>query len=284
MIYGASALRFMTYRDYTSQDPNLPHCNSGSFKGAYGYKSAKCGCRDHENKANGKLLYHKQIGGWKVPYYEVVCKGQQFDEAMDDEESVGYGHKTWGPDGQYNGRGVNSHSFSNPQAGVRGNSFSRSFDETMDDEESVGYGHNPWGPDGQYNGRGVNSHSFSNPQAGVRGNSFSRSFDETMDDEESVGYGHNPWGPDGQYNGRGVNSHSFSNPQAGVRGNSFSRSFDAGRSLRGIRCPKNLKCKFTMAFCKRYGMLYVPAKGSPADCCPSMCIQRQQREYVLYRL
>ena len=132
-IHGASALRFMSYNDYMSMDSKLPHCNSGLFKGAYGYKSAKCGCRDHEKKTNGKFLYRKQFASWEVPYYTAICKGQQFDEGMENDESVGYGHNPWGPEGQYNGgRGVNSYSFNNPQGGIRGNSFSQNFDEEME--------------------------------------------------------------------------------------------------------------------------------------------------------
>eukprot|EP00944_MAST-04C_sp_MAST-4C-sp1_P014107 g14107.t1 len=232
LVSSASALRLVKYHDYISQDSSLPHCNSDVFEGGYGYPGAKCGCLDHEKKTNGRLVYKKRIGPWEVPYYEVKCEGQQFDEEMDSGENVGYGH-------------------------------------------------NPWGPDGQYNGRGVNSHSFSNPQGGVRGNSFSQSFDEEMDSGENVGYGHNPWGPDGQYNGRGVNSHSFSNPQGGVRGNSFSQSFDSGRLLRGGRCYKKPKCKFTDKFCqKNFGKGYFPAKRSPEECCPSMCLQQM----ITYRL
>ena len=183
LVSSASALRLVTYHDYISQDSSLPHCNSDVFEGGYGYPGAKCGCLDHEKKTNGRLVYKKRIGPWEVPYYEVKCEGQQFDEEMDSGENVGYGH--------------------------------------------------------------------------------------------------NPWGPDGQYNGRGVNSHSFSNPQGGVRGNSFSQSFDSGRLLRGGRCYKKPKCKFTDKFCqKNFGKGYFPAKRSPEECCPSMCLQQM----ITYRL
>ena len=178
LVSGASALRLMTYRDYISQDPSLPHCNTDVYLGGYGYQGAKCGCLDHEKKTKGLLHYSRKIGGWVVPYYAAKCKGKQFDEEMDGDQNIGYGH--------------------------------------------------------------------------------------------------NPWGPEGQYNGRGVNSHSFSNPQGGVHGNSFSQNFDTGRSLRGSRCPKKLKCKFTEKFCrKNFGNGYFPAKRSPEECCPSMCLQQR---------
>ena len=45
------------------------------------------------------------------------------------------------------------------------------------------------------------------------------------------------------------------------------------RALRS-RCPKKVKCKFTPRFCAKYGKGYFPAKTSPADCCPSACVQQ----------
>ena len=83
MIYGASALSFMSYEDKISENPDLPHCNSDSFKGAESYRTAKCGCLDHEKKTNGNLLYVKQIASWRVPYYEVTCKQFGDDRSSD---------------------------------------------------------------------------------------------------------------------------------------------------------------------------------------------------------
>ena len=54
----------------------------------------------------------------------------------------------------------------------------------------------------------------------------------------------------------------------------FRQVFDSGRSLRGSRCPKKLKCKFTEKFCRKiFGNGYFPArKRSPEECClTSLC-------------
>ena len=85
---GSDALRFMTYNDH---DPTLPNCNDVTIASPYGKNSAKCSCALGESKATGSLVKHKQIGSWRVPYYEVGCIPRRRSLREYEDGDLGFG-------------------------------------------------------------------------------------------------------------------------------------------------------------------------------------------------
>ena len=99
---GSDALRFMTYNDH---DPTLPNCNDVAIVSPYGKNSAKCSCALGESKATGSLVKHRQIGSWKVPYYEVGCIPRRRSLREYEDGDLGFGQirlpPMCGPRGTY---------------------------------------------------------------------------------------------------------------------------------------------------------------------------------------